>query len=151
MRDVKAVGDGRLDTWEAVRMNERSYWDQFFKNRACGGLSAVPESDTGKEMRSEPGEVDTRAARLLRPSVQRRRDRDGEQHAGSDQVLGIVLKAEPIGEYDRRVVILTREKGKISAFCKGERESRQALSGSYQSVYLRDVRAVCRAKFLQRL
>ena len=31
MRDVKAVGDGRLDTWEAVRMNERSYWDQFLK------------------------------------------------------------------------------------------------------------------------
>ena len=28
------------------------------------------------------------------------------------KVLGIVLKAEPIGEYDRRVVILTREKEK---------------------------------------
>ena len=57
MRDVKAVGDGRLDTWEAVRMNERSYWDQFLKIRACGGLSAVPESDTGKKCAPEPGEV----------------------------------------------------------------------------------------------
>ena len=27
-------------------------------------------------------------------------------------VTGIVIKTEPIGEYDRRVVILTREKGK---------------------------------------
>lgn len=66
------------------------------------------------------------------------------------KVLGIVLKAEPIGEYDRRVVILTREKENIR-FCKGSQKADKRFSGSYQSVYLRDVRAVCRAKFLQRL
>lgn len=37
-------------------------------------------------------------------------------------VTGIIIKSEPQGEYDRRVVILTKERGKISAFAKFSRK-----------------------------
>ena len=46
------------------------------------------------------------------------------------EVTGIILKQTPIGEYDRRICLLTKERGKISAFVRGCRKPGSRLSSA---------------------
>ena len=45
-------------------------------------------------------------------------------------VTGMILKQTPIGEYDRRICLLTKERGKIAAFVKGSRKPGNRLSSA---------------------
>ena len=48
------------------------------------------------------------------------------------KVTGLVLQTGNIGEYDRRIVLLTKERGRISAFARGAKKATSPYAAACQ-------------------
>lgn len=56
--------------------------------------------------------------------------------------VGMVISATPISEYDKRLVILTKEFGKITAFARGARKPTSPFLGGSQPMALESLHCI---------